>query len=529
MGGDPTDERHVVITPEAERYPDLVRGWNQRYVARPEAVHLVTCTADVVDAVQRAVREGKRLTVRSGGHCFEDFVFSPDVQLVIDVSRMRQVTYDAEREAFAVESGARVLDLYEELYLRWGVTVPAGICYAVGAGGHVSGGGWGMLCRELGLVVDHLYAVEVVVVDATGTARSVVATREPNDPNRDLWWAHTGGGGGNFGVVTRYWFRSPHATSGADPSALLPKPPAEVLLSAVSWPWESLSRQDFGTLVRNYAAWHGAHSAPDDPYKGLCSYLSLNHRSNGAVGMITQMDATGPDAEGRLAAYVAAVSDGVSVPHGEATTQMGEHGPMPGFAPARRMPWMQATRYLGTATPALNDTTLRGDFKSAYMRGQFPDDHVAALYAHLTRDDVDNPTASVMLSSFGGQVNAVPEGATAFPHRDSAFKMAWMIWWTEPEEEERALAWIRESYRQVYAGTGGVPVPNEVTDGCYVNYPDADLGDPEWNTSGVPWHELYYKAAYPGLQAVKRRWDPRNVFHHAQSVRPPSDNGRPSS
>ncbi|HET9257222.1 MAG TPA: hypothetical protein VFO16_18765 [Pseudonocardiaceae bacterium] len=72
-------------------------------------------------------------------------------------------------------------------------------------GGHVSGGGWGMLCRQYGLIIDHLYAVEVVVVDATGKARTVVATRERNDPNRDLWWARTGGGGNSFGVVTRYW------------------------------------------------------------------------------------------------------------------------------------------------------------------------------------------------------------------------------------------------------------------------------------------------------------------------------------
>ncbi len=60
------------------------------------------------------------------------------------------------------------------------------------------------------------YAVEVVVVDEAKTARRVVATREADDPNRELWWAHTGGGGGNFGVVTRYWFRS-QGVDGRDP------------------------------------------------------------------------------------------------------------------------------------------------------------------------------------------------------------------------------------------------------------------------------------------------------------------------
>jgi aclacinomycin oxidase len=53
-----------------------------------------------------------------------------------------------------------------------------------------------------------------------------------------------------------------------------------------------------------------------------------------------------------------------------------------------------------------------------------------------------------------------------------------------------------------------------------INHPDVDLADPEWNTSGVPWHTLYYKANYARLQQIKSRWDPRNVFHHALSIRP---------
>lgn len=59
-------------------------------------------------------------------------------------------------------------------------------------GSHVSGGPFGYLCRQHGLAADHLYGLEVVVMDETGKARSVVATREPSDLNRDLWWAQTG-------------------------------------------------------------------------------------------------------------------------------------------------------------------------------------------------------------------------------------------------------------------------------------------------------------------------------------------------
>ncbi|WP_420708863.1 BBE domain-containing protein [Streptomyces sp. NRRL S-378] len=101
------------------------------------------------------------------------------------------------------------------------MTLPGGVCHSVGAGGHVSGGGYGLLSRDFGLVVDHLYAVEVVVPGAGGRPRTVVATREPGDPHRELWWAHTGGGGGNFGLITRYWFRTP-GTEHAPPERQLP-------------------------------------------------------------------------------------------------------------------------------------------------------------------------------------------------------------------------------------------------------------------------------------------------------------------
>jgi FAD/FMN-containing dehydrogenase len=86
--------------------------------------------------------------------------------------------------------------------------LPGGIGTGVGMGGHVTGGGFGPLSRLYGQMSDHLYAVETVVVDENGKAKAVTATREEDDPHRDLWWAHTDGGGGNFGVATKFWFRS---------------------------------------------------------------------------------------------------------------------------------------------------------------------------------------------------------------------------------------------------------------------------------------------------------------------------------
>ncbi|MFD8686703.1 FAD-binding oxidoreductase [Streptomyces sp. NPDC059651] len=511
----------VAVTPKDQRYRDLVRGMNQRYIGSPEAVHVIGSAAQIPAIVEKAVAENKRITVRSGGHCLEDFVFNPEVQVVLDVSLLNQVYYDPTRRAFAVETGAQLLDVYEKLYPVWGVTVPGGICYSVGAGGHVSGGGWGLLCRQLGLIIDYLYAVEVVVVGADGKARTVVATSDSNDPNRDLWWAHTGGGGGNFGVITRYWFRTPGAT-GTDPAALLPKPPAEVYLSAVSWKWSDMDAASFRALVTNYASFFTANSGPTSPYNALASFLVLPHKSNGQIAMVTQVDATVPDARALHDNYLAAINSGVGVAHGALTRDVGEFRSMAQLVEPRRLPWLEATRYLGPTNVDLTDPTLRQDYKSSYMRAGFPARQVEVMYKHLTRTDFANPRASVTLSSYGGRVNTVAPAATAYPHRESVFKMMWMSLWSDAADDAANETWNQQFYEELYADTGGVPVPNTVTDGCYVNYPDRDLSDPARNTSTTPWHGLYYKGNYPRLQQIKKTYDPRNVFRHRQSIQLPS-------
>ena len=170
-----------------------------------------------------------------------------EVRVIIDVAPMKRVYYDAERGAVAVEAGATVGETFRALFDTWGVTIPLGEHPAIGMGGHVVGGAFGFLCRQLGLAADHLYAVEVVTVDEDGRARSVVASREASDPHRDLWWAHTGGGGGNFGVVTRYWFRSPGA-SGEDPAKLLPQAPESITTFKAEWNWSDIDQPSFFTL-----------------------------------------------------------------------------------------------------------------------------------------------------------------------------------------------------------------------------------------------------------------------------------------
>ncbi|MFJ9559401.1 FAD-binding oxidoreductase [Streptomyces fuscichromogenes] len=497
------------ITPGDPRYEELAtRGHNKRFTARPAAFRVTRTTEEVVRAVGEAARHGRRVAVRSGGHCYENFVGDPAVRLVIDLGEMDAVAYDPRMRAVMIESGARLMDVYRRLYDTWGVTLPGGASATVGIGGHVAGGGYGALSRRFGVVADHVYAVEVVVADATGRARAVVATREPGDPHRDLWWAHTGGGGGNFGVVTRYWFRSPNAT-GDDPARLLPRPPAETLSSALVFPREGMDRAAMRRLVGNFGRWHERNSGAESPYAGLYSGLVLfsrlreNDPGQSAI-CFTHLDAGLPDAERLLEQYLAAVTEGVGVtPYVPGTT---------------RVPWFTATTELAES----QDTEKgRQKIKSAYLRRSLTVRQIDALFTHLDSADHSSEAASVSLQSYGGRINTVPSSATATAHRDAVVNVIFMNTWQDPAADAENLGWLRRMYRDVFATTGGVPVPGRGgADGCYINYPDLDMADPEWNTSGVPWYRLYYRDNYARLRRIKAVWDPRHVFGHDLGVRP---------
>jgi len=491
------------VAPDDPRYDDLLRrGFNKRFTGRPDYVHLVASTEDVVAAVQEAVTAGRRMVVRSGGHCLEGFVADPDVRVVVDTSLMTGVAFDPQMNAFAVAAGTTVGEVYRRLFLGWGVVLPAGESPDIGMGGHVSGGAFGFLCREHGLAADHLYGVEVVVVDEAGTARSVVATREPSDPNRELWWAHTGGGGGNFGVVTRYWLRSPEAR-GTDPAALLPKAPGSVSTFRVAWRWPDVDEAAFKRLTRNFGSWAERHHGADSPFVRLCSLLLLRRRQYGQIEM-KGLSTAGPDSERLIDEHLAAVNEGVGVPF----TREIVSSSWLGFG---LDPFPELFRGTGNALVKVKD---------AFFRKAPTDRQIAVAFDYLTRSDHDVPGGMLGFVTYGGKVNTLPPDATACPQRDSILSAACNVGWGDPRDEARHLAWVRAFYREMFADTGGVPVPGDLCDGAMINHPDVDLADPAWNTSGIPWSTLYYKGNYARLQRVKARWDPRNVFRHALSVVP---------
>ncbi|WP_243719483.1 FAD-binding oxidoreductase [Actinomadura sp. KC06] len=510
------DEGGIKIMPGDRRFAALCRGFNPRWQADPAYVRLVRTSEEVRAALQQAVTEPSpddrrdRITVRSGGHCYEDFVCSEDVRVIIDVSLMDEIYEDPDMKAICVEAGATNGDLRKDLFLRTGRVLPGGSCPSVGVGGHIPVGGFGLLSRQFGLTVDYLYAVEVAVVDENRNVRLVVATRNKKDPNRDLWWAHTGGGGGNFGIVTRFWFRN------------LPQAPERVLLTASGWSWSQMNKAHFTQIINNFGEFFATTGkSARGRYGPLFAILLLTHRSQDKIGLIAQIDASVPEARDRLEEFLTAMDKKAAVGREPLTEAYGEYPALMGLDTPTMLPWNTVERLLGPV-----DNLRCGKHKSAYMRKPLPAHQIDALWSSLALEDPDTKRdAVVQIDSYGAAINTKKPADTAVIQRDSVLKLQHQVYWPAGQDGEDQLRWIRTLYKKMYAPTGGVPVPDghknqRITDGCYIGYPDVDLIDRQWNTSGVPWTRLYYGDHYGDLRKIKKRWDPLNIFRHKQSITP---------
>src|SRR5204863_687649 len=102
---DMTPGEAIRIGADDPRYRAVIdRQFNKRFSARPDYIQIVHSTVQATTAVQQAVSEGKRVVVTSGGHCLEGFVSDPDVRVVVDISPMKRIYYDADRRAIAAEA-----------------------------------------------------------------------------------------------------------------------------------------------------------------------------------------------------------------------------------------------------------------------------------------------------------------------------------------------------------------------------------------------------------------------------------------
>jgi hypothetical protein len=505
------------------------QGFDRRwFAANLDAVYVPTHREDVADAVTSALtRYGRDVKIASGRHCYENFVYNDATRCVIDMSALNQVGFDPARNAFFVDAGCENWTVYRTLLNAFGKTLPAGSCYSVGAGGHITGGGYGLLSRLHGLTVDHLSAVDIVTWDARiGRAelRHVSAESASGD-ERDLFWALCGAGCGNFGAIVRYYF------------AQLPDAPDYATQWTLAWDWKHVDRAKFRALLAEYAAM--VVEMPETDF----TLLKLNHVSATQIGMIVQMvslpgvgrqehrqraEATVQSVRTRFEDIApSAPLDKPLVGHpGYMTT-------LPASDTAQHLTYLEALQTLNGSGP-----NQFGKYKSAYMKKPFPDGQIEAIYDWLHATPADDMSQSLLqVDSYGGAVNRRPSDATAVPQRSSILKLQYQTYWnnaSKPGEGDQPpykaqvdahVQWINGFYRDVYAEYGGTPDPARdatgTVDGCYYNYPDTVLGShAQGDVDRALW--LYFLDNFRrnprNLVEVKQRWDPDDYFHHAQSV-----------
>jgi FAD/FMN-containing dehydrogenase len=188
-------------------------GWVDAWTCQSSAYAIAAeGTADVAAAVNFARKNNLRLVVKGGGHGYQGTSNAPD-SLLIWTRRMNAVTLhddfvpqgcsakQAPQAAVIVGAGALWADAYEMVTTRGGRYVQGGGCRTVGVAGLVQGGGFGSWSKRYGTGAAGLLEAEVVTAD--GVARVVNECLNP-----DLFWAIKGGGGGTFGIVTRFTLRT---------------------------------------------------------------------------------------------------------------------------------------------------------------------------------------------------------------------------------------------------------------------------------------------------------------------------------
>lgn len=420
--------------------------YSTRATARPFAIVYAESARDVQRTVLWARRHKLRITPRSGGHSYGGYSLAPGV--VVDVSRLAGIAVGSGTAT--IGAGARLYDVYATLAGR-GVTVPAGSCPTVGIAGLALGGGFGLSSRKLGLTCDSIHEVRIVTADG----KHLVANARQHS---DLYWACRGGGGGNFGIVTSFVFRT--------------HPVGDVATYNCSWPWQQAAK-----VIAAWQAW-APHAPP-----ALTSVLDL---SSAGPNVTSGGQFFGTEKELRTLLSQLFASTG-----------------QPTGLTVRTRPFLEAQRLWASCRDAAAcHAQARATFKAKSDYATRPLSAVAArvLIAAMEKHHADPRLGggAVLLDAYGGAINRVRKGATAFVHRDPLFSMQYIASWGENADAN--LAWIRGLYSSMRPHVSGF---------AYQNYIDPEL---------ATWKRAYYGSNLERLARVKRKYDPKNVFRFAQSI-----------
>ena len=446
--------RGEILTPADDGYAEAARVWNGAHDGRTPAV-VVRCAgaADVAAAVGFARSNHLTIAVRGGGHSVAGFS-TCDGGIVIDLSQMNGVHVDPARSRATVGGGAVWADVDHETQAH-GLATTGGLVSTTGVAGFTLGGGIGWTMRKFGLACDNLVGADVVTADG----RLVHAS---GTENADLFWGLRGGGG-NFGIVTRFEFD------------LHPLGPT-VYAGPIFYPGEA-SRD----LLRVFRDWSAA--APDE-VTGL-----VNLTAAPPLPVIPE------EWHGKKVAVFVAVSTG-PIGEGEGLVRAFREVAEPIADLLGPMPYQMIQSLLDP----LWAKGIHSYFKATNL-SRLDDELIDRLTEiHLT---TPGPQCEIHVHQMGGAVGRVPDGATAFAERSMPFVLNAVTGWHDPDPDVGAAhtEWAREV----------IDASSDASTGrAYVNF----LGDTDAGRSS------YGDETYDRLVALKNEYDPTNVFRLNQNIEP---------
>ncbi len=444
--------RGTILQADDVGYDEARTVWNAMIDRRPGIIVRCAGTADVRAAVAYARNHGLPLAVRGGGHNIAGSALCDD-GLVIDLSGMKSVQVDPGQRRAWVEGGATLRDFDHEAQ-AYGLATPLGINSTTGVAGLALGGGFGWLSRTLGLAADNLVSAEMVTADAQRLHVS-------QSDHPDLFWAIRGGGG-NFGVVTRFEFQlhpvGPEITAGL---IVFPFDQARTVLARY--------RDAVDAMPADLTVWAVLRKAPPLPF--------LAPEVHGKEVLVLPVFSPGPGAAASTA--IERISK-----WGE---PLGMHaGPMPYAA------WQQ------TFDPLL--TPGARNYWKSHNFARLGDQAIDVVLRYAAK--LPTPQCEIFLGLLGAQASVPAPQATAYPHRDALYVMNVHTRWDDAADDARCIAWARDFFKDAAPHASG---------GVYVNFM------PEDESERTP---DAYGTNYQRLAQVKLQYDPDNLFRTNQNIRP---------
>jgi hypothetical protein len=444
----------AVLRPTDSGWAEAVELWNGMVTATPALVVQPATTGDVAAVVEFAAADRVLLGIKGGGHNIGGTAIAPG-GLVLDMSRLRQTTVAPAARLAHVGAGCRLADV-DRATQAHGLATVLGFVSEVGVAGLTLGGGFGYLTRRFGWAVDNLAEVEIVTADG----RVRIASRFEN---ADLFWALRGGGG-NFGVVTRFTFR-------------LHDVGPRVYGGLIAWPFERATdvleayRELTARAPRELAVWLMLLRAPAAPFvpeawhgRRICA-MSLCYSGD-------------PQDAARLLAPLGALGD-------------------PVVDLLRPRPYVEMQSYLDATEPKGHHYYWRTEYLTDL------DDGLLAT-ARDTFAGFANPAAQVGILHLGGALNERDPADGAVGNRDIRYVCGVLGMW-DPHEPEAA------SFRQSVDETWDRLRPFG-TGSNYVNF--QMKGDGPERTAEA------YGANYARLRHVKAQYDPGNLFRMNRNIIP---------